>query len=190
MVDNVAITPGAGATVAADDVGGVLYQRVKLALGGDGSAADANSGTGTASGSLRVVVASDSPDMAKLDSIISALTAQATSIAHFALDATLDYSKVIDNSSASGERDLVAATAAQTIRVYRMIISAAGATTVELRDGAAGASLMTLEFPAAGAYVLSSENGRPWTVSTTNTKLVRNSTNAVKVVMTVWYVKS
>lgn len=36
MADNVAITPGAGATIATDDVGGVQFQRVKLDVGGDG----------------------------------------------------------------------------------------------------------------------------------------------------------
>lgn len=38
MADNVAVTPGAGATIATDDVGGVQYQIVKLAVGGDGVA--------------------------------------------------------------------------------------------------------------------------------------------------------
>lgn len=36
MADNVAITPGSGATAAADDIGGVLFQRVKVAVGADG----------------------------------------------------------------------------------------------------------------------------------------------------------
>ena len=36
MADNVAITPGSGATAAADDIGGVLFQRVKLVQGADG----------------------------------------------------------------------------------------------------------------------------------------------------------
>jgi hypothetical protein len=40
MADNVAVTPGTGATVAADDVGGVLFQRVKVTHGADGSATD------------------------------------------------------------------------------------------------------------------------------------------------------
>jgi len=35
MADNVGYTPGSGATVAADDIGGVLHQRVKLTLGAD-----------------------------------------------------------------------------------------------------------------------------------------------------------
>lgn len=40
MSDNVAISPGVGATVATDDVGGVQYQRIKVAHGADGSATD------------------------------------------------------------------------------------------------------------------------------------------------------
>lgn len=43
MADNVGITPGSGATAAADDIGGVLYQRVKLSIGADGSATDLSS---------------------------------------------------------------------------------------------------------------------------------------------------
>lgn len=40
MPDNVGYTPGTGATVAADDIGGILYQRIKIAEGADGSATD------------------------------------------------------------------------------------------------------------------------------------------------------
>jgi len=36
MADNVDITPGAGATVATDDVGGVHFQRMKLVASADG----------------------------------------------------------------------------------------------------------------------------------------------------------
>ena len=38
MADNVGYTPGSGATIAADEIGGVLYQRVKLIHGADGIA--------------------------------------------------------------------------------------------------------------------------------------------------------
>jgi hypothetical protein len=40
VADNVGYTPGTGAIVAADEIGGVLYQRVKLTAGEDGSAND------------------------------------------------------------------------------------------------------------------------------------------------------
>jgi hypothetical protein len=43
MADNVTINAGTGGpVVAADDISSVFYQRVKLALGADGSAADAS----------------------------------------------------------------------------------------------------------------------------------------------------
>jgi hypothetical protein len=40
MADNIGYTPGSGAVVAADDVGGVLYQRIKPAFGEDNTATD------------------------------------------------------------------------------------------------------------------------------------------------------
>lgn len=43
MADNVGYTPGSGATVAADEIGGVLHQRVKIGVGADGTATDVSS---------------------------------------------------------------------------------------------------------------------------------------------------
>lgn len=43
MADNIAITAGSGTTIAADDIGSVLHQRVKLSQGADGSATDVSS---------------------------------------------------------------------------------------------------------------------------------------------------
>lgn len=40
MADNVGYTPGTGALVAADDIAGVLHQRVKIGVGADGTAVD------------------------------------------------------------------------------------------------------------------------------------------------------
>jgi hypothetical protein len=40
MPDNVGYTPGSGASIAADDIGGVLHQRVKIGVGADGAATD------------------------------------------------------------------------------------------------------------------------------------------------------
>lgn len=44
MPDNVGYTPGSGATIAADDIGGVLYQRVKMIHGADGIAHETSNG--------------------------------------------------------------------------------------------------------------------------------------------------
>jgi hypothetical protein len=45
MADNVGYTPGSGATIAADDIGGILFQRVKPVWGVDGVANDVNETT-------------------------------------------------------------------------------------------------------------------------------------------------
>lgn len=67
MADNVAITAGSGTTIAADDVGSALHQRVKLSLGADGSATDALGGAGAVdAGVQRVTLASDDPAVASL----------------------------------------------------------------------------------------------------------------------------
>jgi hypothetical protein len=62
MADNIAVTPGSGATIAAEDVGsGVLVQRVKPTLGVTGTAVDVSSDNGVSgTGVQRVTIASDS----------------------------------------------------------------------------------------------------------------------------------
>lgn len=59
MADNVGITAGSGTAIAADDIGSVFYQRVKLAVGADGEAADLDYGQAAMAASLPVVIASD-----------------------------------------------------------------------------------------------------------------------------------
>ncbi len=45
MADNVEISAGTGTSIAADAVGSVYYQRVKLTYGADGTCSDVNSGS-------------------------------------------------------------------------------------------------------------------------------------------------
>src|SRR5215213_7746339 len=60
MADDVTLNAGAGGdTIAADDVAGVKYQRVKIAAGADGAAAD----TGTTTTPFAVKI-SDGTDVA------------------------------------------------------------------------------------------------------------------------------
>lgn len=76
MADNVAFTPGTGATGATDDIGGVHYPRVKIALGPDGTANDAEAGAGAVdTGTMRVTLASDDPAVAALEAIETATPA-------------------------------------------------------------------------------------------------------------------
>lgn len=75
MADNTTLNAGTGGDViASDDIAGVKYQRVKLALGADGAAADAAVGGGTEATSLRVTIASDSTGVLSVDDNGGALT--------------------------------------------------------------------------------------------------------------------
>jgi hypothetical protein len=71
-------TGTADIVVATDDIGGVNYQRIKLALGADGTAADAPVGGGTEAGVLRVTIASDSTGVLSVDDNGAALTVDGT----------------------------------------------------------------------------------------------------------------
>lgn len=62
MADNVAITAGSGTSVATDDVGGVHYQKVKLAIGANDTANLLAVGAGNVdTGTPRVTLAADDP---------------------------------------------------------------------------------------------------------------------------------
>jgi hypothetical protein len=71
MADNVQLNLGtAGDVAAADDIAGVKYQRVKLSLGADGSATDAEGGSGAAGANTqRVILATDDPAVVALQII-------------------------------------------------------------------------------------------------------------------------
>ena len=59
MADNLDVTPGTGATVAADEIAGVKWQRVKVGVGADGSATDLAPGQTNMAGSIPVVLPTD-----------------------------------------------------------------------------------------------------------------------------------
>jgi hypothetical protein len=72
MADNFTFTEGAGKSGAADDVGGVLFAKVKLDLGTDGASAPALAGAGAvATGVQRITLASDDPAVVLLTTIDS-----------------------------------------------------------------------------------------------------------------------
>ena len=84
MADNFDFTEGSGKSGAADDVGGVLFAKVKLDLGTDGVSAPALAGAGAvATGVQRITLASDDPAVALLitiDSDTNTIQSDTTSI--------------------------------------------------------------------------------------------------------------
>lgn len=95
MADNMNVTPGSGKTIAADDVGGALHQRVKLSVGADGSATDLAFGQAVKAASLPVTIASDETVLtSSTDRILSVagtvLTRPANTTAYTAGDSISD----------------------------------------------------------------------------------------------------
>ena len=84
MADNVAVTAGVGTAIAADDVGSVFFQKIKLDLGTDGASAPALAGAGVvATGVQRVTLASDDPavtDLAAIEVLLGTIDTDTSNI--------------------------------------------------------------------------------------------------------------
>src|SRR4051794_205729 len=86
MADNIAVTPGAGATVAANLAGGALYQRVKIGVGvADVVPTDLAFGAAAAASSLPVTQSTE--DVARVGSLTE--TAPSTDTASSGLNGRL-----------------------------------------------------------------------------------------------------
>lgn len=130
MSDNVPITPGTGATVAADDVGGVLYQRVKLAVGADGVAADLAPGQATMAASLPVAIANNQSTLP--------VAIQGTPNVTAAVSGAVSVSGSVD---ASGS----------TVAVGNTVAVSGPLTDTQLRASAVPVSAAALPLPAGAA---------------------------------------
>lgn len=73
--------------------------------------------------------------------------------------------------SGAGETSMVAATTAQTTKLYCYAVTVPGAGTVEIRDGAGGAALRKHIFPATGG-IIRDVRSRPYAKTTANTALM------------------
>jgi hypothetical protein len=105
------------------------------------------------------------------------------------LQTTNDLTGVRVNQTASGDTTVVAGTALQSVRVYRMKLSVAGATVIQIKDGA-GTVLEVFNFAGNGGAVVLDFSTRPWYTTAAANGLVINSSNAVQVDGRVEYVKS
>lgn len=91
------------------------------------------------------------------------------------------------NVTASGDTELVSATASQTTKVYRLLLQAGGtANTVQIKDG----STVLIEFAlAANEGVVLDFQQYPWFTTSTNTALNINLSGATSVQGRLYYIK-
>lgn len=95
MADNVSYTPGSGVNIAADDVGGVLFQRVKIATGADGTAVDATE-------SNPIPVAAYGELMETLQAMRIALELLTKNLSWISFDGQMRLRALIDTQSSMG----------------------------------------------------------------------------------------
>jgi hypothetical protein len=143
MVDNVQITAGTGTTVAADDIAGVLHQRVKLSIGADGSASDAVGGAGAVSAAVqRITLASDDPavtDLAAIEVLLGTIDADTGGIATSA--AVMDDWDESDRCKVNiiaGQAGVAAGSGANGATVPRVTIATDDQTAANLNNALKG----------------------------------------------------
>lgn len=93
------------------------------------------------------------------------------------------------NAAASGNNTLVAAVAAQTVRVFRLFLVVAGTVDIIFRDGAATGFTGTMSFSKNGSMTIDFD-GEPWFVTTAGNAFILNLSAAVQVSGRVYYTQS
>lgn len=86
----------------------------------------------------------------------------------------------VNNAAAAGDTTLIAAVPGQKTRAYGLRLSVAGATVVQIKDGA-GTVLEVFNFAAAGSMPPLELRELPYYTTSANSALVLNSSNAVQV---------
>lgn len=162
-MDNVGYTPGEGATIAADEVGGVLFQRVKQAFGADGEATDVSG-----ENPLPVVVqgAATEATLAALKTAADAIKAAAEALNTKAIE--------INTGDVSGTVELGAASLAalESVSVSNMpATQPVSAAALPLPAGAATEATLAAIKTAADAIKVAAE--------ALNTKAVALNTGAI-----------
>lgn len=135
MADNVILNPGsAGSTIAADDIGGVHFQRNKLIFGPDG----------TNSGDVSLTVPLPVGAVLRTDAIAENST-------------TLLVPKfAVISASTAGDNTLVVAVASKKLRVLSLaLVATGGANTIRFESGASGTALSgQMDITSDGQLVL------------------------------------
>lgn len=93
------------------------------------------------------------------------------------------------NISASGDTTIVAATASMKTKLYRLMIVFGGATNFTIKDGASTALTGAMPMLQGGGITLD-YSGDPWYTGSTNTAFIFNSSVAVQISGTAYYVLS
>lgn len=206
MANNIAVTAGAGTTVATDDIAGIHYQRVKIVDGTeDGTAGlpgDAANGLdvdvtrlpalAAGTNAIGKLAANSGVDIGDVD--VTSLPALAagtnligrvsssdeTSTLYSGTTAITPKFAIID-AATSGDNTILSAVVGKKIRVLSLFVIAAAAVTARFESGASGTALTgQMNLAANGGFVLP-YNPLGWFETASNTLLNLELSGAISV---------
>lgn len=164
--NSVAITPGVGAAISVDVIGGVDLQRVKLAIGAEGVGVDVSTAAPmpiTAPSPISVTVGTPSLN-------VSGLTTRAA----IAL-------------TTSGDNTIVAGSGALLVRVWRMYFSVSAPVNIKFGDTTVTYFSGTSPFGVNGGMVLDFNKDEPWFTTAAGKGFVINLSANVTCAGMLWY---
>lgn len=177
MADNITLNSGTGGdTLAADDISGVKYQRVKPTFGEDGSATDVSNTTPLPTVSI--------PESGRVFNGTTELTVKYASV----------------SSASSGNNTLVSGVGGKKIRVLALVLYGVGsAVNVYIKDDAGtpknllgdSSGLLTLDKTGVTgpAAIVLNYNQSGWFETTASAALILNLSAAQRVAGCVTYVE-
>ena len=119
---------------------------------------------------------------------ISQVTPGTTNAIAFQKPTTSGLSEAKIDLVATGDNTIIAAVAAQTIRVHRIFFVASAATTIIIKDGST-ALTGAITVTAGGSFVLDMD-GDPWFVCSTNTAFIINQSGTAQISGRAYYRQS
>lgn len=166
MADNFVANAGSGgSTFAADDIGGVLYPRVKVTFGTDGASSDVGTGA---------------PMPVSNFAESNQLTVAGTPV-------TVKFAAI--DAATSGDNTLVSAVTSKKIRVLSVFLVSAGTVNVRFESGAGGTALTgQMNLIANTGFVLP-YNPAGWFETASNTLLNLELSAAVSVDGSLTYIE-
>ena len=93
------------------------------------------------------------------------------------------------NASSSGDNTIIAGSTGLITRVYRIFLVIGGSTALTFKDGASNSYTGAMTFASGGSLVLDFQ-AEPWFIGTAGNGFVINSSNAVQISGTVYYVQA
>lgn len=91
--------------------------------------------------------------------------------------------------SGGGDNTTIASSPSKIVKVYRLMLTVAGATLITFKDGATALS-GAIDLIAVGSSITMTDEGEPHFYTTAGNAFVINSSNAVQVSGSIWYTKN